>query len=90
MGILLVHDVRNPESASRPHVNPDMNPMLWLTSKAFHGGFMRCAYKFTSIAELAATIYLFNNYVGKYFGIKNMPSKKSAHKPTSSGAPQTA
>jgi hypothetical protein len=90
MGILLVHDVRNPESSSRPHVNADMNPMLWLTSKAFHGGFMRCAYKFTSIAELAASIYLFNNYIGKYFGIKNMPSKKNEHKTAAPGAPQAA
>jgi len=68
MGTLYIHDVRNPESSSRPHVNKDMNYMLWLTSKAFHGGFMRCAYKFTSIAELAATVFLFNKYVGKYFG----------------------
>jgi hypothetical protein len=77
MGILLIHDVRNPESSARPHVNKDMNPMLWLSSKAFHGGFMRCAYKFTSIAEISAAIYLFHKYVGRHLGMKLAKTKPS-------------
>lgn len=75
MSTILIHDVRNPDASSRPHVNADMNPMLWLSSKAFHGGFLRCAYKFTSIAEISAAIYLFHKYVGRYFGMKMTKTK---------------
>jgi hypothetical protein len=150
MTYLLIHDVRNPKSSSRPDVNKNMvrasrafpgfgnvfdhfsgcypklcevcitgyfsnisqftsilgmesaisvatctqyltcsffgticlgvqNPMLWLTCKAFHGGFLRCPYKFTSIAEIAATICLFNKYLGKYIGTSKPKKHPSSH-----------
>ncbi|KAJ1496288.1 hypothetical protein T484DRAFT_1760222 [Baffinella frigidus] len=57
MAYLLVHDVRNPKSVANPAVPFPGGYMAWLGAKAFHGGFMRVGYMFTSISELAALLF---------------------------------
>jgi len=46
MAYLLVHDTHSPKSVADPKVPVPGGLMAWLSRKAFHGGFMRVAYKF--------------------------------------------
>lgn len=61
MGILLIHDVRNKNSASSAKF-PLANPYEMFAHGAFHGGVSRCAYKVDSIGEGAVISY----YLGQY------------------------
>jgi len=72
---LLIHDVQNPKSVANPDVAVPGGSMVWLSKKAFHGGFLRVAYKFTSIGEIAATIFYWNSLKAY---LSKMSKKKGA------------
>jgi len=56
MGMLLVHDVMNPESPAHPDV-PLKNPLELFARNAFHGGIWRCGFKMGSIGEASVLVY---------------------------------
>eukprot|EP00293_Proteomonas_sulcata_P001924 CAMPEP_0184327796 /NCGR_PEP_ID=MMETSP1049-20130417/143275_1 /TAXON_ID=77928 /ORGANISM="Proteomonas sulcata, Strain CCMP704" /LENGTH=362 /DNA_ID=CAMNT_0026650071 /DNA_START=1 /DNA_END=1089 /DNA_ORIENTATION=- len=59
-GALLINDIKNPTSCSNPDVEIKHGIMAWLGKKAFHGGFLRVPYKFSTIGEVAAIIFYWN------------------------------
>lgn len=58
MGMLMIYDITCKDSSSNPSF-PLANPQLLFSQNAFHGGAMRCLYKFTSIGEAAALMCYF-------------------------------
>jgi len=61
MGMLMIYDISSPKSAAQPTYKLT-NPQQIFSQNAFHGGAMRCLYKFTSIGEVAALV----NYMSQY------------------------
>uniref|UniRef100_A0A6U2CT40 very-long-chain (3R)-3-hydroxyacyl-CoA dehydratase n=1 Tax=Hemiselmis andersenii TaxID=464988 RepID=A0A6U2CT40_HEMAN len=61
MGMLLIYDISSPNSPAKPTFKLT-NPQEIFAQNAFHGGAMRCLYKFTSIGEIAALV----NYAKTY------------------------
>jgi len=60
MGALLIHDVRNPDSASNPKGKSKLtNPLELFSRTSFHGGVWRCAYKIGTIGEVSVLIHFF-------------------------------
>jgi hypothetical protein len=62
MGLLLVHDVRNVNSAANPNTEL-RNPLEVFTDSSFHGGAWRCGYKFGCIGVGSVLSALFTKYV---------------------------
>jgi len=56
MGALLIHDVRNPQSAANPQVKLD-NAYELFKHCGFHGGMWRVAYKAGTIGEVSVLIH---------------------------------
>merc|ERR1719343_1384466 len=48
MGALLIHDLRNPQSAAQPST-PLAHPLCLFQATGFHGGIWRCAYTISTI-----------------------------------------
>mmetsp|Transcript_12361 Transcript_12361/g.29610 ORF Transcript_12361/g.29610 Transcript_12361/m.29610 type:complete len:586 (-) Transcript_12361:69-1826(-) len=75
---LLLHDVHNPKSPANPANQVEGGSMMFLSQKAFHGGFMRVPYMFTSIGEVAATIYFWNLFKAALGKFMKKPQGKAA------------
>jgi len=61
MAALLIHDLRNPESAAQPSATLH-HPLCLLQRTSFHGGLWRCPYTMTSITVPSAIHYYFLHY----------------------------
>merc|ERR1711953_472891 len=62
MAALLIHDLRNPESAAQPSSTLH-HPLCLLQRTSFHGGLWRCPYTMTSITVPSAIHF----YVARYW-----------------------
>jgi len=61
MAALLIHDLRNPESAAQPTTTLN-HPLCLLQKTSFHGGLWRCPYTMTSITVPSAIHYYLLHY----------------------------
>merc|ERR1712087_354538 len=61
MAALLIHDLRNPESAAQPTATLH-HPLCLLQKTSFHGGLWRCPYTMTSITVPSAIHYYLQHY----------------------------
>merc|ERR1712039_1043008 len=61
MAALLIHDLRNTESAAQPS-SVLSHPLTLLQKTSFHGGLWRCPYTMTSITVPSAVHYYFVHY----------------------------
>jgi len=61
MAALLIHDLRNPDSAAQPS-STLRHPLSLLQKTSFHGGLWRCPYTMTSITVPSAIHYYFVHY----------------------------
>jgi len=67
MGVLLIHDLRNPKSAANPKVKL-AHPLCLVQATAWHGGVNQCPYTISTIGIPSAAIYYFSKFFPNIVG----------------------
>jgi len=77
MGMLMIYDISSKDSPANPTFKLD-NPQLLFAQNAFHGGAMRCLYKFTSVGEMAALVCYAKMYSTAIFVVSGVLAAAAA------------